>query len=143
MKTMIAAVALLIVGCSGQTTGTVCGNLEASECAIREFRAGLHSSSSGNIGNCEAVMQATIVQTVSSEEVTSKCGLGFAVSGCMLDYTSEGATILLADTEHGQSNDTLAHEMLHVLLECTSSGPSYKGDSDAGHKGTAWKNLNP
>lgn len=82
---------------------------------------------------CVDVLEASVLHTVSESKMHATCG---EAVGCVAHYSDEGADILLTADDVGQSVDTIAHEYLHVVLQCANPAsmgdPSHRARSDKG-----------
>lgn len=86
----------------------------------------------------ETVLSAQIV-TFEPITLQSQCGSPYPCDGCLLDYRADGPLIGVSSSDSGQTVRVAAHELMHVILQCTSSDH----DPDAAHRKAVWGELNP
>jgi hypothetical protein len=127
---------LALSACEVAPSAGPCSGMDAATCAISHFESVVGV---GKIGDActDTVMSAQFVN-YGPAYLQWQCGSSVPCVGCVLDYRADGPQIGLATSDMGQTTATAAHELMHVILECTSSDH----DPDPGHRKDVWGNLN-
>ena len=139
-KHTISLIALLFAACTHQELSTgICGQRGADECAIElwsQVELGRAGHSVELSSTCRETVESTQIITKPASDMQALCGSGGTkVDGCLVHYAQDGSTAYVSDTESGQTVETSAHELMHVILECT------QGDPDFFHKHGFWAGL--
>lgn len=128
-------VAVALTACEVAPTAGPCTGLDAATCAVSHFESVVGA---GKIGDActDTVLSAQFV-TYGAAYLQWQCDSPDPCVGCVLEYRADGPLIGLASSDMGQATATAAHELMHVILQCTS----WDHDPDRAHRKTVWGDL--